>query len=464
MATLTGTETLTNKTITTSGLLTALSDASFNTSISVGSNISLNGQILSKNVRAIQNDIYNLALGDSTQLQNINLASSNNFNYAFGYDNLSSLTTGGSNFAVGRSNISKETTGVENVAFGTNNLNKMVGSFVNVGIGRGNMSNAYYGYYNVGIGIDNLYNCSGGNNNTAIGLSSLYALTTGAYNTAIGYGALRTSATGSGNLGLGNNAGSNFVNGQNNSFIGPNSGPASGDSNTYDNSTAIGYGAVINASNQITIGTSSNNVNIAGNISVTGTVTLPAASIADSALSSNIVTLTGTQTLTNKTLTTSGLLTALTDASINNRLFVGSDVSLGGNLFVNKVLKPVTISESFVTNTGTTSPYTLNYLSGSTFYITTPPASNFTVNLTNVPTDINRTYIATLIITSTTNKTFCNSLQINGNTAITPNYANGIPSSFTSGNVITQSITIQRITLGDVSANNTVLTAITAWY
>ena len=107
-------------------------------------------------------------------------------------------------------------------------------------------------------------------------------------------------------------------------------------------------------------------------LSVTGTVTLPTSSISDSALSTNITTLTGTQTLTNKTLTspvissisnsgtitiptgtltlatltgtetltnktitTSGLLTALSDASINNRLFVGSDASMGGKLFVN---------------------------------------------------------------------------------------------------------------------------------
>ena len=163
-------------------------------------------------------------------------------------------------------------------------------------------------------------------------------------------------------------------------------------------------------------------------------------------------------------LSLNGRLFLSNDASINNRVFIGSDVSMGANLFISKVLKPVTISESFVTNSGTTSPYTLDYSTGSTFYITTPPATNFTVNLTNVPTDINRTYVATLIITSTTNKTFCNSLQINGNTAITPNFANGIPTSFTSGNVMTQSISIQRITLGDVAANNSVLSAVTAWY
>jgi predicted acyltransferase (DUF342 family) len=153
-----------------------------------------------------------------------------------------------------------------------------------------------------------------------------------------------------------------------------------------------------------------------------------------------------------------------TDVSMASRLFVTNDVSLGGNLFVSKVLKPTTISEPFITNSGTTSPYTIDYSTGATFYITSPPASNFTVNITNVPTDINRTYVITLIITSTTNKTFCNSVQINGAVAITPNYANGIPTSLTTGNVITQSISIQRISVGDVAANNTVLSAITPWY
>lgn len=157
-------------------------------------------------------------------------------------------------------------------------------------------------------------------------------------------------------------------------------------------------------------------------------------------------------------------LIVLGDVSFNSRIYVGSDVSLGGNLFINNVFKPTTISESFVTNTGTTSPYTLNFLSGSTFYITTPPASNFTVNLTNVPVDINRTYVATLIIRSITNKTFCSSVQINGNSAITPNYAGGIPASITSGNVITQSISIQRITTGDIAANVILLTSLIAWY
>jgi hypothetical protein len=152
------------------------------------------------------------------------------------------------------------------------------------------------------------------------------------------------------------------------------------------------------------------------------------------------------------------------DISANSRLYVGSDVSFGGNLFINKSLNPTTISEPFVTNTGTTSPYTLSYATAGTFYITTPPASNFTINLTNVPVDINRTYVVTLVITATTNKTYCNSVQINGAIAITPYYAGGVPSSITSGSIITQVISIQRISVGDVAANNIVLTSITAWY
>jgi hypothetical protein len=154
------------------------------------------------------------------------------------------------------------------------------------------------------------------------------------------------------------------------------------------------------------------------------------------------------------------------DVSMNSRLFVSNDVSMNGNLYIAKVFKPITISEVFITNTGNTSPYTFDYSTGSIFYITNPPASNFTCVFTNVPTDINRTYVSTLIITATTNKTFCNSVKINNsaNAAITPNYANGIPTIFTSGNVITQSISIQRITSGDLTANVIILSAVTAWY
>jgi hypothetical protein len=158
------------------------------------------------------------------------------------------------------------------------------------------------------------------------------------------------------------------------------------------------------------------------------------------------------------TSTTTGALQVTGGAGFTGNVYVG------GNVVVSSSFKPTIITEVFNTNTGTTSPYTFDYSTGATFYITTPPASNFTCNFTNVPTDIGRTYAATLIISSGTNKTFCNSVQINSAVAITPYYANGIPTSFTSGTIITQSIAIQRISLGDVAANNFVLSSVTAWY
>ena len=158
-----------------------------------------------------------------------------------------------------------------------------------------------------------------------------------------------------------------------------------------------------------------------------------------------------------------GRLFVNNDVSLNRRLYVGADVSLGGNLSVANVFKPTVISEPFLTSSDTASSYTFNYGQGSIFYITAPPSSNFTVNFSNVPTDISSTYLATLILSSTVNKTFCTSIQVNGNTAIAPIFANGQPLASTLGSMNTQSIIIQRISAGDVSMNMNVFTSITPY-
>jgi hypothetical protein len=167
-------------------------------------------------------------------------------------------------------------------------------------------------------------------------------------------------------------------------------------------------------------------------------------------------------------LSTNARLFVNGDVSMNSRLYIGSDASINGNLYVSKLLKPTGISENFITNTGTTSPYTFDYSTGSTFYVTTPPATNFTCNFTNVPSELNRTYVATIIIntiTNNTNRYFCNSVRVNSATATTPFFANGIPTApLTSSNYITQSISIQRITTGDTYPNYVALSAVTAWY
>jgi uncharacterized protein (DUF1684 family) len=73
---------------------------------------------------------------------------------------------------------------------------------------------------------------------------------------------------------------------------------------------------------------------IISSISNSGTITIPTGTF-------TLATLTGIETLINKTITTSGLLTVGSglvmtagDASFNNRILVGSDVSMGGRLYV----------------------------------------------------------------------------------------------------------------------------------
>ncbi len=106
---------------------------------------------------------------------------------------------------------------------------------------------------------------SGGGNN-AFGSNSLTALTTGAQNTAFGNNALINLITGGNNsafgadalqvctssdcVGFGNNAGDSVSTGANNTCIGANSDAAA----TLANQTALGFGAIADAANQMMLG------------------------------------------------------------------------------------------------------------------------------------------------------------------------------------------------------------------
>jgi hypothetical protein len=120
-------------------------------------------------------------------------------------------------------------------------------------------------------------------------------------------------------------------------------------------------------------------------------------------------------------------------------------------------------STPFVTIPDTSSNYVLDYSLGSTFYLTNPPESNFSTNIINVPNDVNQIYDTNLIITSKTNKSFCESVQINGNVIIRPNFANGIP-NIISGNYISQKISIQRMGALETIENFNIKTIVTPWY
>ena len=97
----------------------------------------------------------------------------------------------------------------------------------------------------------------GGNSsfNTAVGLSALSVNTTGGYNTAIGSNALMQNIDGQYHTAIGYNSGNNNTTGLCNTFL----GYLTGISGNYDNSTAIGYNSIINASNQIVLGGAADN-------------------------------------------------------------------------------------------------------------------------------------------------------------------------------------------------------------
>jgi hypothetical protein len=101
---------------------------------------------------------------------------------------------------------------------------------------------------------------------------ALYSNTTGGNNSAFGQNALNSTTTGSTNTALGFNAGNtgtaNTI-GSNNTYLGYNTGSSA---NNLSNSTAIGTGATITASNQIVLGTSSETTTIPGKLSVAGSM------------------------------------------------------------------------------------------------------------------------------------------------------------------------------------------------
>jgi hypothetical protein len=102
--------------------------------------------------------------------------------------------------------------------------------------------------------------------NTAIGYQALNANTNGDNNTAIGYQALNQVTEGAGNTAIGRNAGSSNGTGNNNTFL----GYLSGGTVLSNNSTAIGYYAIITKSDQIVLGKSTDppEVYIPGNVGI----------------------------------------------------------------------------------------------------------------------------------------------------------------------------------------------------
>jgi hypothetical protein len=213
----------------------------------------------------------NTATGNNALLQN----TTGGGNTAAGDGALYSNTTGSSNTATGRWALISNNTGIDNTATGANALQDnctspcqpyaglQLGSY-NTATGVGALLSNKDGGGNTATGFDALYhNCVtacyygegiSGQDNTATGTYALYLNTNGEYNSAGGYGALYYNTTGTGNTGEGLFALYSNTTGNYNTAVGYEANVAGAG---LSNATAIGFGAVVNASNKIRLGNGS---------------------------------------------------------------------------------------------------------------------------------------------------------------------------------------------------------------
>ena len=183
-------------------------------------------------------------------------------------------TNATSNTFIGDDSGMYNTTGYSNSAIGRESLRSNTTGYYNSAIGRESLRSNTTGYSNSAIGYASLYSNTTGNANSAIGYYSLYSNTTGYYNSAIGYYSLYSNTTGYSNSAIGVSSGRWVADGStanaagNNSvFLGANT-KAQADAQT--NQTVIGYSAIGNGSNTVTIGNSSVTGNFfSGNIEST---------------------------------------------------------------------------------------------------------------------------------------------------------------------------------------------------
>ena len=182
-------------------------------------------------------------------------------NTAVGYNTLAAGISGASNTAVGTFALQNNTTANYNVGIGYETLRNTTTGGSNTAIGKGAMYSNTSGDVNTAVGESALISNTNGRYNTSIGVQSQEQNTSGQSNTAIGVAAIDRNGTGSNNAVLGafagryiaDNATSNTV--INNSvLLGFNARPLA---NNANNEIVIGYNAIGNGSNTVTLGNSS---------------------------------------------------------------------------------------------------------------------------------------------------------------------------------------------------------------
>ncbi|MDR2233610.1 MAG: tail fiber domain-containing protein [Tannerella sp.] len=201
---------------------------------------------------------YNTAIG----VQAMQMNTSGNWNAGLASGALYSNTTGYWNTAVGTSALWYNTTGSENTAVGGEALAGNLDGSMNTAVG----TRALWSTDNLGGPL----HYGRGSGNTAMGYEALREITEGANNVGIGKHTLRVNSSGNANVGVGTYALTNNTCGFDNVAVGTRALVANtaGNQNTaignyaevnsgnLTNATAIGYGSLATASNQVMIGNS----------------------------------------------------------------------------------------------------------------------------------------------------------------------------------------------------------------
>ena len=200
-------------------------------------------------------------------------------NTAVGSAALSNGSGAYNNVAIGYSSLAAGVSGSSNTAVGTFALQNNTSANYNVGIGYETLRSATTGGNNTAIGHAAMYSNTTGDVNTAVGENALVSNTSGRYNTSVGVQSQEQNTTGQSNTAIGVAAIDRNIAGHNNAVLGAFAGRYISDNSTFntaiDNSVLIGASAkplANNANNEIVIG-----YNAIGNGS--NTVTLGNASI-----------------------------------------------------------------------------------------------------------------------------------------------------------------------------------------
>jgi hypothetical protein len=191
---------------------------------------------------------YNTAGGNGSLYSNTTASD----NAAFGYHAMYLNTTGSENTALGLNAMYSNTTGSENTASGVYALYSNTSGYNNTTSGAYSMYSNTDGAINTAYGSNALYSNTIGSANTGGGSYSLYSNTTGGSNTAFGHAAGYHNTIGVDNTAVGYNALFLNVTGSRITAIGTSADVPWGSNLT--NATAIGAGAIVNASNKVRVG------------------------------------------------------------------------------------------------------------------------------------------------------------------------------------------------------------------